>query len=452
MIEFLNRRKPQSSQESKETPKEHPVSPYAEAVIAAFDRHYRSEATPERRAMVREIVETFFHETLQNINLHTAKEHTAAYPWGVIDTGTLAKKLHERVTNTQAGPLKLTATSSEKTFKKKEFIFGSLLFRMHGTPFMYQEEALHQLVKNIPAALQAIERGEEPESLQVYTFGSPTNLLGTMSPQFQQEMKERGAFEAFGDLYANHIAAILSEENNPDTKVRLYGMSLGGALAVAVAQNLLERHAVTQEAEEKRPHLQVRIEEAPASSHTPPGLKALQTGAGFFLDGAFATARDPYVKAVWGAEKQFVRDVNAHLTSRSENPLAEDMSPEQKKMKQAGLRSLVGALLKGRAIPPHMKVTEIVGLNDPLLFSPLFIGKAAYQRATRFDKETGKRPLHRHLVIREGADGERKRYGIRMPHVPPFYRENELKRLERAAEYLERAKRGTLTSTTQENP
>ena len=456
MLEIFGSKKPDQPDRQKKVLDDMPVqSNYAAAVVDAFDRQFGHEASDERRELVQEILKAFFDETLRNADMYSSSEkYEVKYPWGVIDTGTIAKKLYEKTTKTKIGSLKPYAEYLQEKgiqtepSENKEFIFGSLLFPMHGTPFLYQEEALHQVIKCLPSAFEAIAAGYEPETMKVYTLGSPTNLLGTMSDKLLKKVGAEGAFAAFGSLYAEQIESILSQDSSPRSSVLLSGTSLGGALVTETARHLLESEdkMVTQKPEEQKPKLRILLQTAPASTHTPPGLKALQTALGFALDSSHATRRDEYVAAAWKGEQKFVDDVNAAFARRSEKPMHVNMTPEQKKMKQKGLRALVGNLLKGKEIPSGMKVTEIVGLDDLLTFSPLFEAKAGIQRMTRENY------LQRYLVSKEGEKGERKRYGIAMPHVPPFYRENELKRLNRAAEFMERARYGTLISEKRESP
>ena len=200
---------------------------------------------------------------------------------------------------------------------------------------------------------------------------------------------------------------------------------------------------VTQDEAEDKPKLHVRIDHAPASSHTPPGLKAVQTALGFAMHGLHDPHADAYLASVWGGEEKFVADVNKVLAARNSKPMTVETSPEQMKMKQKALRALVGNLLKGKEIPEGLKVTEVVGLDDLLTFSPLFELRAGIQRATRENS------LQRYLVAKE-AKGTRKRYGIAEPHTGPLHRPNKLKLLNRAAELLERARAGSRVS--KENP
>ena len=420
------------------------TSPYTEGLVATFNRQFGPEATESRQAMVREIADTFFKETLQNIDLRGSEKHGVKYPWGMIDTGTLTKKIYEKVTGKQIGPLK---KPEHPVKKRKEFIFGSVIFPMHGTPFAYQEEALHQFIQTLQRGIDAIEKGEEPDTTEVYTLGSPTNFLGTVSKQFSDEIHEEGAFEAFAAPYVEHIEEILKKDT-ADYAVHLHGVSIGGTLAVTIAQGLLEQsndhtRLVTQDEAEDKPKLHVRIDHAPASSHTPPGLKAVQTALGFAMHGLHDPHADAYLASVWGGEEKFVADVNKVLAARNSKPMTVETSPEQMKMKQKALRALVGNLLKGKEIPEGLKVTEVVGLDDLLTFSPLFELRAGIQRATRENS------LQRYLVAKE-AKGTRKRYGIAEPHTGPLHRPNKLKLLNRAAELLERARAGSRVS--KENP
>src|SRR3989338_10888552 len=212
MLEIFGRKKLDQPDRQKKVLDDMPVqSNYAAAVVDAFDRHFGQEASDERREMVQEILKAFFDETLQNADMYSSEKHGVKYPWGVIDTRTIAKKLYEKMAKTKIGSLKPYAEFLQEKgiqtepSENKEFIFGSLLFPMHGTPFLYQEEALHQVIKCLPSAFEAIAGGYEPETMKVYTLGSPTNLLGTMSAEFLEKMGTEGAFSTFGSLYAEQI-------------------------------------------------------------------------------------------------------------------------------------------------------------------------------------------------------------------------------------------------------
>src|SRR3989344_2068259 len=82
-------------------PKEGTASQYTDALVEIFEQHFGAEASESRKAMAREIADTFFRETLQNADAHESIKNGAPYaryPWGVIDTGILTKKIYEKVT------------------------------------------------------------------------------------------------------------------------------------------------------------------------------------------------------------------------------------------------------------------------------------------------------------------------------------------------------------------
>ena len=45
-------------------------------------------------------------------------------------------------------------------------------------------------MRALPAALTALENGQEPEDTEIYTLGFPTNELGTMDAPFTDAMVE----------------------------------------------------------------------------------------------------------------------------------------------------------------------------------------------------------------------------------------------------------------------
>src|SRR3989344_2734359 len=106
------------------------VSPYAEKVLDMYCKQFNIEPSDKKRELANEILRTFLRETVENTQMFRSEKFGVSFPWSVIDTGALAKKLNGVATPSPEGG----------TPKRREFIFGSFLYPMHGMPFTYQEE------------------------------------------------------------------------------------------------------------------------------------------------------------------------------------------------------------------------------------------------------------------------------------------------------------------------
>ena len=93
-----------------------------------------------------------------------------------------------------------------------------------------------------------------------------------------------------------------------------------------------------------------------------------------------------------------------------------------------GIRSIIGGVTKGKPLPENVKVNEIAGIYDPLMFS------LKRKRALEAQRDAHKGSLAESIVKQEN---EKERvFGVRMSHRIPFYRENEMKRWDVLAHIL----------------
>ncbi len=344
-------------------------------------------------------------------------------------TADLAKKLYVRYTGKDIGTLE---PSTEK--RKKEFFFTSLQLVQSGSQFALMEEALHEAIKDLPAAFENIAKGKEPNTNQIYTLGSPTNRMGKMSEKFLDEIKDGKAFEGFGELYAEFIEQNLEEGGAEEGRdeVLLYGESMAASFATGTAEHLLQDGAVTQSrsdaAEKNIPFLQVRLDMPVGSSGLSAARKRLQIPLGFLAQAVYTGATDSYIRGVMTKDKAFLESTERLFAEQGMKP---EMSEEQIGLKKAGVKEAIYSLREGTPIPPDMKVTKVVGQFDPLLYS---------------HKENMDATEHRNG--REGTLGENMRktgkhertFSIKMTHAMPYFRQNEMKRMRRVAERLKALK------------
>ena len=345
------------------------VFPHLEPIVKLMEKQFGNTEREIDPKVVEDILYAFIEQRIECAGVYSSQEHKVAFPWGVTDTAELAKKLYEQYSG-ESLPPQLTPNSAKK---KREFMFTSLQLVQSGSQFAFMEEPMHQAIKDLPNALTALKEGREPESNIIYTLGSPTNELGTMSEEFLEKIRQGEAFDEFGALYAEFIRAEGLKEREENTEVLLYGQSMGASFATGTAQYLLEEGAVTQSREvlqEKQvPFLQIRLDMPVGSSELSPERKKWQIPIGFALDGVITAATDPYLRPVMMKDKAFLSSVQEIFTEHG-MPLV--MSEEQVNLKKEGIKETVNALREGTPVPKGLKVTKVVGLADPLMYSGEF--------------------------------------------------------------------------------
>ncbi|MEI8338018.1 MAG: hypothetical protein WCF92_02615 [bacterium] len=313
---------------------------------------------------------------------------------------------------------------------RKEFLFGSFQLVDHGNQFTFTEEVLHQIMKDLPAALEKLKKGEEPSSNEVCILGSPTTLTGKMSPEFLEELK-KDPYGAYGDMYAEFIESTMPKDETERSKMDMlfYGISTGGSLATETARRILEEKKATQSQDEvqkeKLPFLHVRIDTPPGVENKP-GLKSkLKLFGGFAKEMVQELAIDPYTRAGIFGNTKYMKSVNKVLEGKG---ITTNMSPEQEKMKKKGISYVELGLSRGVPIPKELKVTQVTGLDDWTTYSSEFNEGIFEQR-----KEHGNT-----LGMHRKTEGNITSYGADMGHGIPFMRrKNEITRMAKAVKSLQ---------------
>jgi hypothetical protein len=417
------------------------ISPHVEAVLEIFEKRFKEKA-PVNIETIRDIFYTFFEQAVENTQIYSSEKNGASFPYTVINTAELSKIAYSHYKT--LSPTKELNTTEQKPKHKMEFVLGSFLDTNNGNQFTFFEEAMHQFVKELPKALEDIEQGIEPGNKDVYVLGSPTNELGTVSPEFSDRVKNGNAFKEFGVLYTEFVDSQLpkDETQRKDTSLFLYGISMGGSLATQTAEQLLAGGKVTQSHEaSQQSFMQVRADTLPGASTSP--IKRWQIPLGFVADSVFTIATNAYTKVAILKQKEGAGAVNKLLAKRDIVP---NMTPEQKKMKNEilyggsnvvsgtlkGKYGVLNDLFKGIPIDKNLKVTEVRGMYDPLQYSSKFNADVKTQKAEHLGS------LGENLVSR--TDG-RRTFAINQAHTFVFFRENELQRIEKAALALEKLKK-----------
>jgi hypothetical protein len=244
-------------------------------------------------------------------------------------------------------------------------------------------------------------------------------------------------------LYAEFVDSQLpkDETQRKDINLYLYGISMGGSLATQTAEQLLAGGKVTQSHEtSQQSFMQVRADTLPGASTSP--IKRWQAPLGFIADSVFTIATNAYTKVAILKQKEGAGAVNKLLAKRGIVP---NMTPEQKKMKNEiiyggsnivsgtlkGEYGVLNDLFKGVPIDENLKVTEVRGMYDPLQYSSKFNSDVKTQKA----EHSGS--LGENLV---STSENRRTFAINQAHTLVFFRENELKRIEKAAASLDKLK------------
>jgi len=400
--------------------------PNGDAAVAAYLEKYANQ--PERAELIRKVFQEFLKEELDNTAIFKS-ESGIEMPYTSIRVGKLARRIYKEI----LGKELLNETEKEGPLKKQKFVFGTSPITEDGDQFGTVEFSMHDTVRKLRTILPALEKGESSEDEEIFTIGMPTNVLGRIPPELVEKIKASPSDE-LGKVYAELIAQKIKEGGDELKIVELLGMSLGASLAVRIGESLIDRRVVTQDSDSEEddnlPRLHIRAEVPVAMG--PSKIKTAQIYLGFVTDGILEMQR-PDFKRIGAGKAKFVEKTRALLAERG---IDRQMSPEQKAAKQSVIRSIVWALKDGLTPRPETKVTEVYGLNDATSVTPSMRRAAKKQREGEAKGSLGE-------VIwkpRKGDSAEtdnRRKFGVKMLHMNPWFRSNELKRLNALAEELQ---------------
>jgi hypothetical protein len=404
--------------------------PHGEEAVRLFEKEYPENLQQIEKAG--EIFKTFFEQEMKNITIFKSKEEVD-FPYTHINIGELAKELYSKNSKT---PLKeKLEENKEKSILKKEFVFESFLTTVNGNPFTFVEEAMHQAVMNLPRALENLKNGIEPEDMEVYTLGSPTNLLGTMTRDFYEGIK-KDPFRNLGRIYAELIEEKINKElenKKPKIYVELYGISMGAGIAAMTGEKLLENNEFTQETqpeetEDRKTFLQIKAVLPVTLSRSK--IKKIQIPVGFFYDSVKGLISNQYIRKIGPGEPSFIKNVNEQLAKRG---IYENNSPEQKEMKSKSMPRLILALGDGLVLKEDTKVDEIYGLRDSTTST------SSLKKDAEMQKKLHPETIGTNIIPRERENS--RTFVVNASHldIPGaiFKEKSELRRIKVAVEKLE---------------
>ena len=386
---------------------------------AALALYKKWDNVPGNTEILQDVFSEFLRQEINHIQLHDSFDRQTAFPYTYIDVGTLARSLYQDFYWPVSSDLKPNHTQN-----KAEFIFGSFLNTAAGNSFGFVEEAMHQVIKALPKALEDIHNGKEPQNIRIYTLGSPTNVLGKISPEELGKI-QNDPFWTLGNIYAEFV-----EQETLNRKwateihnIRFFGMSMGANFAMKTAETLLKKNICTQfrsteENKRTKPFLEINAR-LPVSLWTSP-IKRIQIPVGFLVDGILAPLRSSYIRSIQMRDSDFTKQVWQILEVRG---LKENMSEEEEKRKRKSLSSIIWSLGQDFNIPSSMKVTKVFGLQDLTTYTPSFNKKTSEHREDFLGS------LWQNLV--SGTESNGRNFGIKTPHSFPFFRTGELKRMQK---------------------
>ena len=343
-------------------------------------------------------------------------------PYTSINLEALARRVYEKTSGKELGP-----KEEESKLRKQKFVFATSPVLEDGDQFTTVEYAMHDCVKKLPVILQKLAKGEPLEDEEIFTVGMPTNVLGKIPPELVEKITEL-PFDELAKTYGEFIASKIKRGEGAPDDVELLGMSLGANLAIRTGENLVDRGLVTQDnekaEEENLPHLQIRAD-VPVSLG-PSKIKPVQILAGFVADGALELTRSDVRKNILGKEgKEFKAATRVRL---AEKGIDRQMSDDQKTAKSRVIRSIVLSLGKGLKPRPETKITETFGLRDLTSVTP------GLRREAKQQKKEHAGTLGQNILSRT-SENER-RFAADMMHLNPWFRENELRRMNALAEKI----------------
>lgn len=347
-----------------ETPPRHrlDVFPWGDALLDRYAEDH--EADSRSIETLREVFYTYLDRALSESKVFRS-ESGVAYPYTRVSLRDLAEDVFRA--NDGVGMSGDLVPGEPDPIKREFLMTGFPTTSVTGGPFEFSEMALHNFVALLPRALEDLRAGREVRDYTLYTLGYPTNEFGDL-PAAALEEFEKEPLAAIGRWYAELIErelAAIPADRYAEARVALTGVSTGASIAAETGSRLLADAAVTQDAGDL-PRLSVAM-------FAPVGTKDLNAGiersaqmiGGFVGEGLVQIQMNQGVKVTESLKPAFFAVSREALAAQ----LPVEMDEEQQRTKRAGLRALGSALLRGTQIPENVKVTQVIGLDDPFIYS-----------------------------------------------------------------------------------
>ena len=409
-----------------------------DAAVRTFEKAFKGDKNiAEKSKAVRAIMNEFFKQQVENIELFPSQKHGVSFLHSAIDVGEMAKKLYAR--KEYGGSLPQLRPAPEGDTKRiheqrhDSFIFSSFISPKNPSAlFVFFEQGLNELVRQLPGAIEDIRKGIEPAKHIFHYVGTPTRDIGHITPDFVDSLKGGKAFEVFGDMYAE----LVQKYATAGGEILLRGISMGAPFALETAKKLKADKAVTQNLDEARvtgvPHLSIRVDTPPSQNNTQTLPPEWQIWAGFGIDGVLGFLNDPMTRA---SSNPLTGSVVEELKPILERKgIKEEMSPEDELLKKTAIKEVINTLYKGTPVPADLKVTEVIGTEDFTMFLPLSPQKSAFTAKVEKQRSEHTGSLGERRTSEKFSD--RRTVGVNMGHVIPNITPTVLRRLKRTTESL----------------
>ena len=364
----------------------------------------------------------FFNEEIDNTEIFKSEKYGVSFPYTVVSLSEIAQKLFEKSGSKRVETLSSKTEQKSEVHSQKEFIFGTFFNISSAHPYHWVEHGIDQIAKKLPAALEALSRGEKVEDYEVYGVGSPAGELGEVSDDFVDKTKDK-PFEGLGEVYAEFVSSLQkqNEKNSVSSDIRLWGVSMGASVAMTTAKSLLENKQAVQsfaereQLENRKPKVDVVMVSPVATSES--SLRAAEIILGFAAEIAIQ-APNAYGRNVASAEGDFTSMIYDKLQNKG---IEKHLSDEDKRNKNAVLSKAMKEMLGGIPVPKWLNTNEIIGKYDPLMYSNEF------RKEANAHEEEFKGSFGQNMVPTE--EKNRRKFGINETHTPKVVRENYLKRI-----------------------
>lgn len=413
------------------------VLPHAEVALDLFEDYVgNQENSGMLTETVAELLKKFSQTEINNIALHTVKSGIA-FPYTRINVTDVARSLYlasghqSREPQDEMGKsdtnedTSINNSLSQSPRRRLDITFGSFYGTSSGSPFTFVEYAMDNFMKTLPTVLNSLQRGEEPDDIEIITLGSPTNLYGIVNDEWAADF-EGQEFEKFAQLYADLIRGNLAQTTSARrTDVQFTGLSGGVCYAVATAHELLSEHIITQDKDVTDiPRLQV-LADSPAGFNESYG-GPIQNTAGFGFDMAFQLVTNKAVRQPALAEKKFLSSLEEILKGKG---ITIHMDEHEKELKERLIKQQANRIRYGEPFGQDVKINARVGLKDATLYSR-DRKKAAEDRL----KEVATDDIRRNSI--PSGHPNIREFAINMTHVPPWFRDGELRKWANTALYV----------------
>lgn len=399
--------------------------PQADALLLPYEKEHGADT--HSIEMIREVFKSYLDTALDNTQNFPA-ESGVEFPYTHVSLSDLAEKIL-----TVRGIVLPPREAREPSSTKREFVMGGFPMDSTGAgPFEFSEIPLHRLLQALPQALEDLQAGKPITEKVVYTVGYPTNEYGSV-PDGVSERVRKDPLGVISDTCVELIRQTLAEDKTTDhDSIALTGVSTGSSVAAETGSKLITQGIASQE-KGNGPQLSVTMfSPVGIRQFNESPLRKLQMAGGLVGESAMQARVNPGVEAIAERWQPFMKVMRERLSHK----MLPQMSPEQIKAKQLLRFSLAQALLSGSSIPENVKVTEIVGLDDPLIYSKER-AEDSRERTKQMRIESGEfGPLQGKLLPRK-KENERI-VTVPMPHLVPFYRKSEYERFDKLVSSIDK--------------